>query len=117
MKSVVIPALRITDYDQAKSFYIDGLGFTIEFEHRFEPHFPVFMGLKQDELQLYLSEHEGDCQPGALVYMYVADVDSFYNRLTSAGFTPPKPEDQPWGQREMKAKDPFGNTVCVCHRK
>ncbi|EAD8123256.1 VOC family protein, partial [Listeria monocytogenes] len=38
----VIPALRITDYTRSKEFYIDGMGFQIDWEHRFEPHFPVF---------------------------------------------------------------------------
>ena len=37
----VYPALRITDYEKSKSFYVDGLGFRIEWEHRFAPHLPV----------------------------------------------------------------------------
>jgi catechol 2,3-dioxygenase-like lactoylglutathione lyase family enzyme len=29
----VYPALRITDYEKSKAFYVDGLGFQIEGEH------------------------------------------------------------------------------------
>jgi hypothetical protein len=56
----VIPTLRITDYQRSKSYYVDALGFTVEWEHRFEPHFPVFMSLVRDNMHLYLSQHNGD---------------------------------------------------------
>ncbi|EKE5659119.1 glyoxalase superfamily protein, partial [Listeria monocytogenes] len=46
----VIPALRITDYTRSKEFYIDGMGFQIDWEHRFEPHFPVFAQITKDEM-------------------------------------------------------------------
>ena len=39
----VMPTLRITRYAQSRAFYVDGLGFRVDWEHRFEPHFPVFM--------------------------------------------------------------------------
>jgi catechol 2,3-dioxygenase-like lactoylglutathione lyase family enzyme len=67
----VYPALRITDYEKSKAFYVDGLGFLIESEHRFAPHLPVFMTISHDGLSLYLSQHAGDCQPGGLVFLYV----------------------------------------------
>ena len=39
----VMPTLRITNYQTSKAFYVDGLGFQIDWEHRFRPDFPVFM--------------------------------------------------------------------------
>jgi catechol 2,3-dioxygenase-like lactoylglutathione lyase family enzyme len=39
----VFPTLRITDYEKSKSFYVEGLGFDIDWEHRFEPDLPGFM--------------------------------------------------------------------------
>jgi hypothetical protein len=53
----VIPALRITQYARSKAFYLERLGFELEWEHRFEPHFPVFMSVVRDGMRLYLSEH------------------------------------------------------------
>ncbi len=38
-KQRVILTLRITDYATSKGFYVDGLGFQIDWEHRFKPHF------------------------------------------------------------------------------
>jgi catechol 2,3-dioxygenase-like lactoylglutathione lyase family enzyme len=39
----VVPTLRVTNYARSKAFYVDALGFQIDWEHRFEPKFPVFM--------------------------------------------------------------------------
>ncbi len=81
----VIPALRITNYEKSKAFYIDGLGFEIMGEHRFAPNLPVFMTIKRDELSFYLTQHAGDCQPGGLVFLRVPDVDAFYRDITAKG--------------------------------
>jgi hypothetical protein len=39
---------------------VDGLGFQIVWEHRYEPHFPVFMELSRDGMAIYLTQHAGD---------------------------------------------------------
>jgi|SRR5689334_2542894 len=49
----VVPALRITNYERSKKFYLDQLGFILEWEHRFEPTFPVFMSVALDGMRLY----------------------------------------------------------------
>ncbi len=36
-----IPILRIFDVDRAKEFYLDYLGFNLDWEHRFGPDSPV----------------------------------------------------------------------------
>ena len=38
----VMPTFRRTEYARSKQFYVDGLGVQIDWEHRFEPGFPVF---------------------------------------------------------------------------
>lgn len=72
----VVPALRMTNYARSKAFYVDRIGFSVEWEHRFEPHFPVFMSVARDGMRLYLSEHAGDCQVGGLVHFSIPDVDA-----------------------------------------
>ena len=72
----VYPTLRITDDEAATAFYVDTLGFRIDWEHRFEPGFPVFMHISRNELALYLSQHRGAGPAGGLVYLYVSDVDT-----------------------------------------
>jgi catechol 2,3-dioxygenase-like lactoylglutathione lyase family enzyme len=113
----VYPTLRITDYEKSKSFYVDGLGFRIEGEHRFAPHLPVFMTISRDGLSLYLSEHGGDCQPGGLVFLYVEDVDAFYAEITGRGIKAESaPEDFEGVVRDFRVIDPDGNKLDICTR-
>jgi uncharacterized glyoxalase superfamily protein PhnB len=112
----VIPALRITNEARSKAFYCDALGFQVDWEHRFEPGFPIFMQISRDNLTLYLTEHTGDCQVGGLVYLYVPDVDAWYAQLTQHGIQAEPPEDQPWGNREFRIADPDGNGLNICTR-
>ena len=55
-----IPILRIFDEAKAREFYVDFLGFTIDWEHRFEPGLPLYMQVSKDDCILHLSEHHGD---------------------------------------------------------
>ena len=52
--SRVIPTLRMFDVAKAREFYLDYLGFKVDFEHRFEPELPLFLGISRGGLQLYL---------------------------------------------------------------
>jgi len=37
--------LRMTNWKRIRAFYVDGLGFTLDWERRFEPGLPVFAQL------------------------------------------------------------------------
>ena len=37
------PILRMFDVRKAREFYLDFLGFKVDFEHRFEPSLPLYM--------------------------------------------------------------------------
>ena len=53
----IFPTLRILDASEAQAFYVERLGFRIDWQWRHEPHLPVFMQVSRDGLALYLSEH------------------------------------------------------------
>ena len=114
----VVPTLRITDYAQSKPFYVDGLGFQIDWEHRFAPHLPVFMQVTRDGMTIYLSEHVGDCQVGGLVHFYVDNVDAWYREFQQKGISvqAPPSEDLP-GLRMMTVVAPDGNQLRICTRR
>ena len=38
-----IPVLRIFSVDKAREFYMDFLGFSLDWEHRFSPDLPLYM--------------------------------------------------------------------------
>ena len=89
-----MPALRITSYAKSKAFYVDSLGFQIDWEHRFKQHFPVFMQISRDGLAFFLTEHEDDCAVGGLVHLYVPDVDSWYAEFKQKGVAVHEPPNE-----------------------
>jgi uncharacterized glyoxalase superfamily protein PhnB len=107
------PILRIFDEAKAREFYVDFLGFTIDWEHRFEPGTPLYMQVSKDECVLHLSEHYGDSTPGAAVRIETSDIDAFHRELIDKRYKYARPgiQDQPWGTREVSVKDPFGNRL------
>ena len=107
----VIPALRITNYERSKVFYVERLGFNVEWEHRFEPHFPVFMSVVRDGMRLYLSEHSGDCRVGGLVHFLIPDVDAWYREFQDQGVVVTEPPNDDLGFRNMTITDPDGNQL------
>lgn len=107
----VTPQLRIADWASSRRFYVDGLGFSVEWEHRFEPSLPVFVKLTRDGVALFLSEHRDDCEFGGAAYFDVDDVDSLHGLLRTRGFEVEPPRNQPWGRREMMVVDEDGNRL------
>ena len=108
----VFPQLRMTNWNRSRTFYVDGLGFSVDWEHRFEPGLPVFAQLTRDGLSLFLTEHTGDCQVGGAAYFIVDDVDSMYAEISKRGVRAAEPPiDTEWNAREMTVVDPDGNRL------
>jgi catechol 2,3-dioxygenase-like lactoylglutathione lyase family enzyme len=108
-----IPILRIFDIEKAREFYLGFLGFKVEFEHRFNPDAPLYMGVSRDGCALNLSEHHGDGSPGASVRIAVSGIDAYHAELTGKNYRYYHPgiESMPWGARQMSVTDPFGNRI------
>jgi catechol 2,3-dioxygenase-like lactoylglutathione lyase family enzyme len=108
-----IPILRIFDLAKAKEFYVDFLGFRVDWEHRFEDGAPVYLQIARGALVLHLSEHHGDCCPGAAVYVPTSGLDDFHREITAKGYRFMRPgiERTPWGSRLMAVTDPFNNRL------
>lgn len=111
--TAVTPILRMFDETKAREFYVDFLGFTVDWEHRFEPGLPLYMQVSRAGCVLHLSEHHGDCSPGAAMRIATSDIDAFQAELAGKryGYARPQIEDMPWGSRDMSVKDPFGNRL------
>jgi uncharacterized glyoxalase superfamily protein PhnB len=107
------PILRIFDEAKAREFYIDFLGFKVDWEHRFEPGTPIYMQVSRDECVLQLSEHHGDATPGSGLRIEAPELDALHQELTAKRYkyTRPGIEKMPWGTRDMSIKDPFGNRL------
>lgn len=107
----VVPALRITDSARSKSFYVEQLGFRVEWEHRFGPGFPVFLSVARDGMQIYLTEHSGDCQVGGLVHFVIEDVDAWHREFAGRGVRATEAPNDDLGFRNMTVTDPDGNQL------
>lgn len=108
-----IPIIRIFDEGKAKEFYLEFLGMGLDWEHRFEPGYPMYMQISKGGLVLHLSEHSGDCTPGSKTFVNVSDLDALFQELTSRPYKYSKPsiEHAPWGSRCFTVIDPFSNKV------
>ncbi len=62
--SKIKPILRIFDYDKTIEFFVDWLGFNIDWTHEFNPGAPKFMQVSLRDVVFHLSEHHGDGSPG-----------------------------------------------------
>lgn len=113
MKFQVIPILRIFDEQKAREFYLGFLGMQIDWEHRFEDEAPLYMQVSRDELVLHLSEHSGDCTPGAKVFVNTTALNQLYLELASKRYPYNRPAITvaPWGCRILEVVDPFANKV------
>jgi uncharacterized glyoxalase superfamily protein PhnB len=109
----VVPVLRSFDEAKAKAFYCDFLGFTVDFEHRYEPGMPLFMQLKLGEALVQLSEHHGDATPGSSARFIVTGLASYHQAISAKGYGNARPgiEQTEWGADEMTVLDPFGNRL------
>ena len=109
----VTPILRIFDEAKAREFYVDFLGFKVDWEHRFEAGTPLYMQVSKEAAVLHLSEHFGDGTPGTYLRIEVQGVDEYQQALLAKKYKNSRPgiQDQEWGTRDMTIADPFGNRL------
>jgi hypothetical protein len=108
-----IPVFRIFSEDKAREFYLDFLGFTVDWEHRFEPDTPIYMQVSRGPVTLHLSEHHGDACPGSTAYVRMRGVRDYHAEISSKGYRYLRPavESRDWTSAEMTVTDPFGNRI------
>jgi uncharacterized glyoxalase superfamily protein PhnB len=108
-----IPVLRIFSIEKAREFYVDFLGFTWDWEHRFGDNFPLYAQVSRADILFHLSEHHGDATPGAAVLISMKGIDDYHRELAAKDYRYYKPgiEEMPWNARVMQIVDPFGNKL------
>ncbi|MFF2319714.1 glyoxalase superfamily protein [Agrobacterium sp. NPDC058088] len=114
----IFPIVRTFDEGKAREFYIDFLGFTVDWEHRFGENFPLYMQVSRAGLGLHLSGHHGDATPGSNIFVTMHGVRAFQHELAAKDYRYMKPgvEELPWGD-VMEVTDPFGNRIRFCEQK
>lgn len=108
------PIFRMLDEEKARAFYVDYLGFTIKFEHRFADHMPLYIGLELGNFELHLSEHKGDGIPDNVVFLEMdSGLGDFRNSLLEkeTEFKTPEIQDSGFGTNSLFIRDPFNNRL------
>lgn len=115
----ITPILRIFDEVKAKQFYLDFLGFTVDFEHRYEQDLPLYMQVSSGNCVLHLSEHHGDCSPGANIRIKVEHIEALHMCLTEKkyGYARPGLEETDRNTLEITVTDPFYNKLTFYENK
>ena len=118
MRFQAIPIIRIFDETKAKEFYLDFLGMSLDWEHRFEPGFPIYIQVSRDGLVFHLSEHSGDCTPGSKTFVNTDELEALHREFSSRGYKYSRPEitTAPWGDRVFEVVDPFSNRILFNER-
>lgn len=108
-----IPILRIFEVTKAREFYLDFLGFRVDWEARFDESAPLYLQISRDGLVLHLSEHHGDACPGSTVVVQTSGLEAYHREISAKGyrFMRPGVEVAPWNARVMEVIDPFGNRL------
>jgi catechol 2,3-dioxygenase-like lactoylglutathione lyase family enzyme len=119
--STTIPVLRIFSVDKAMEFYVEFLGFTLDFGGPANGPGTSFYGqVIRAGTTLHLTEQPYDPGHGATVYIWLAGLDDLHRELAerrdgmgSRVWGPavwvPDIEEVPWGARVLTVPDPFGN--------
>lgn len=94
-------------------FYLDYLGFTLDWEHRFEPGMPLYVQVSRSAAVLHLSEHHGDGSPHGVVWLPVRDVSALHRELLSRQYARLRPgiDAQAPGGPTLQVIDPYGNVL------
>jgi catechol 2,3-dioxygenase-like lactoylglutathione lyase family enzyme len=108
-----IPIITVRDVERATRFYVDVLGFSLDFETG-APHF--VSGLFKDAVQLMLIGSDGvnvRQQPGTANLNFFADeVDELFSACRDAAVEVIiEPGDRDYGQRDFAIRDPDGNVL------
>jgi catechol 2,3-dioxygenase-like lactoylglutathione lyase family enzyme len=111
--SATIPLFRVFDVAKAKAFYLDYLGFSLDWEHRFDERAPLYMQVSRAGLTLHLTEHYGDCCPGSTAFVRVTGLRAYHAELAAKayGFLRPGVEATFHESIQMQVTDPFGNRI------
>jgi hypothetical protein len=127
---MIIPIFRMFDEAKAREFYVEWLGFQIDFEHRFDPNAPLYMGLSLTRpalsestlgpIRLHLSEHHGDAAPGGNAFVEFAGLEEYHSELIVKQYKYNRPGLQiaPWDEKmlTMTVNDPFFNRLSFTER-
>ncbi|MDE1194793.1 MAG: glyoxalase superfamily protein [Pseudomonas sp.] len=115
--SAAIPLIRMFSEEKAREFYLDFLGFSVDWEHRFGDNFPLYLQARRGDLIIHLTGHHGDATPGSTLFVPIVGIVQLHEELNARDYTYAKPgiQEMDWG-KVMEIADPFGNRIRFCEQ-
>ncbi|NQY31232.1 MAG: VOC family protein [Flavobacteriaceae bacterium] len=107
-----IPTFRITNYEKAIGFYIDLLGFNIDWEHKFGETEPIYMQISKNGLVIHLSENVR-FKTGVIIFVETKGIEKFRENILNTKNENLIPEilTTNWNTKQLEIEDPFGNLL------
>ena len=110
----VIPILDVRDVEAALRFYVERLGFQIDFRYEEDPN--NYAGVRRGGVSLHMQwQHEDHFRDGTAgrlrVRIVVDDPDALFEEYRAKGVLDEttRVRDTVWGTREFGFRDPDGN--------
>jgi lactoylglutathione lyase len=108
MSNDAFPVFSVPDLVATRRFY-EQVGFTRTYQFPPEGE-PGFVTMERGSSSIGIGA--GDDADRFAYWVYVDDVDATLETLRAAGApVVAEPEDQPWGERVARTRDPAGNLV------
>jgi catechol 2,3-dioxygenase-like lactoylglutathione lyase family enzyme len=104
------PILWVGKLDDSIRYYRERLGFRFDWTDG-DP--PDFASVTRGDTQIFMCQR---CQghAGSWIWMSTPDVDALYDDFVARGaIIRARPENKPWGMREMQVADPDGNVLRI----
>jgi catechol 2,3-dioxygenase-like lactoylglutathione lyase family enzyme len=106
------PIFYVRDFNEAVRYYTEKLLFRKLWDWG-EP--PTFGAVALDKVEIFFCEG-GQGHPGTWLSIFMEDVDCYYERIKALGAEViERPENYPWGMREMRVRDPNEHVIRFGH--
>jgi catechol 2,3-dioxygenase-like lactoylglutathione lyase family enzyme len=110
-----IPVLDVRHIEDALAFYVDRLGFNVDFKYKKEPD--LYAGVRRDDVRLHIrrygAEHFENGNGKVKCRIAVDDPDALYAEFRTMGVLDDGVEvhETDYGTREFGFEDPDGNNL------
>lgn len=110
-----IPILPSLDIQKSCDFFVEQLGFDLNFIWQEEQQKrPVYGGVHKDSTHIhFITVQDKKICEWTVCRIYVSDIEKYYARAQSKNIVHPNGPlaEKPWGEMEFSILDPFG--VCL----
>jgi predicted enzyme related to lactoylglutathione lyase len=104
------PIITAEDLEEARAFY-EQLGFSATYRFPSDGE-PRYLTMSRGTSSVGIGAASAGDEERFGLWVYVEDVDGTLERLRTSGVeVVAEPEDQPWGERVARVRDPEGNLI------